>query len=298
MHVQSRAAHELFIMGELMNRLSLSAALLCIAAAPAFADGHAQGPVGYGLAGDGTKLVVFPGLTSGGETIKLKGGAVDAIAFRPVTGELLGFSKSGAVYTVDTSTGKLTSTGASFAPEVTMGADAAVAFDFNNKLDAVRAVSEDGVNVVYFPTNFEGDKANKVLRFTDPFYADGDANAGATPAIFANAYTNAVNGAKQDATFQYALDANTNALVSLANNAGELKTIAPLTLNGEAVNVSTAGGFEIISEAAGKDKAMALLSMEGADASGLYSVNLKSGALTMLTKISGASFTGFAAGIK
>ena len=280
-----------------MNRLSLSAALMCIAAAPAFAAGHAQ-TVGYGLAGDGTKLVVFPGLTSGGETIKLKGGSLDAIAFRPVTGDLVGFSKSGAVYTVDTSTGKLTSTGATFAPEVTIGDGAAVAFDFNNKLDAVRAVSEDGVNVVYFPTNFEGDKANKVLRFTDPFYADGDVNAGATPAIFANAYTNAVNGAKQDATFQYALDANTNALVSLANNAGELKTVAALTLKGKPVNVTNAGGFEIISEATGKNQAVALLSMDGADASGLYSVNLKTGALSMMSKISGAEFNGFAAGIK
>jgi len=279
-----------------MFKLPLSAALLCFVAAPALAGGHAQ-QVGYGLAGNGTQLVVMPGLDTAGETLSLTGGTLDAIAYRPVTGALIGFSKSGKVYTVDTATGALTDTGASFADDVKMGKDAAVAFDFNNKLDAVRAVSEDGVNVVYFPADFGGDKANKVLRFTDPFYAEGDVNAGKTPAIFANAYTNAVNGAKQEGTFQYALDASTNALVSLANNAGELKTIAPLTLDGAAVTVSAKGGFEIISEAAGSDKAYAVLSMDGGTSSALYGVNLETGALTKMAKLDATDVTGFAAAL-
>ena len=74
--------------------------------------------MGYGLAGNGTQLVVMPGLDTAGETLSLTGGTLDAIAYRPVTGALIGFSKSGKVYTVDTATGALTDTGASFADVV------------------------------------------------------------------------------------------------------------------------------------------------------------------------------------
>jgi hypothetical protein len=279
-----------------MFKIFTTATALALSTTAAYAAGHAT-MTGYGLGADGTSLTIFADMSAPDTAmmLTLTGGMVDAIAYRPVTGDLLGFSKGGKVFVIDTETGALSDTGATFAPEVTMGTDAAVAFDFNNKIDAVRAVSSDGVNVVYFPTDFGDDKANSVRRFTDLAYAEGDANQDATPTIFANAYTNAVNGAKQDDTFQYALDSGIDALVSLANNEGTLSTVAPLTLDGEAVDVGMSGGFEIISPAAGEDMAIALLSMEGSETSGLYQVDLSSGALTLMGDTGMSGYTGFAA---
>lgn len=280
-----------------MTYKTLTTAIALTAFAPAaYADGHAA-LTGYGLTDDGAALAVFSDMSApeGAEKVMLSGGTVDAIAYRPVTGELIGFSKTGKVYVIDTATGALTDTKASFAKDVMMGDDAAVAFDFNNKIDAVRAVSGDGVNVVYFPTDFGDERANSVLRFTDLAYDEGDVSVGITPVIFANAYTNAVNGAKQETTAQYALDAGTDTLVTLANNAGTLATVAPLTLDGKAIDVTASGGFEIISAEAGDNTAVALLAIEGGDTAGLYQINLETGAVTLMgdTKMSG--FSGFAA---
>lgn len=280
-----------------MTKLTLtSVAALSLMAGSAFAAGHAT-MTGYGLTSDGAALVVFNDMTSpaGSEKIALTGGIVDAIAYRPVTGDLLGFSKAGKVFTIDPETGALTDTGATFAEDVSMADDAVVAFDFNNAIDAVRAVSSDGVNVVYFPTNFEGENANTVKRFTDLAYAAGDMNEGETPMIFANAYTNAVDGAKQESTFQYALDAGLDALVSLANNAGTLETVAPLTLDGAPMDLSLMGGFEIVSAEAGDDKGIALLTLEGGDTAGIYEIDLSSGAATLMGDTEMSAFTGFAA---
>ena len=279
-----------------MKKTLVSATLIALGATPLMAAGHAS-VTGFGLAGEGKTLVTFADMSDPAThtTTDLTGGTLDAIAYRPVTGELIGFSKSGMIYVVDPATGALTDTGASFADDATMGADAAVAFDFNNKIDAVRAVSSDGVNLVYFPGDFGGDKANTIKRFTDLAYAEGDANAGATPMVFANGYTNAVNGAKQDSTFQYALDSGTDALLSLANNAGTLATIAPLTLDGKAVDVSAMGGMEIVSGGADDNSAMALLSMEGQESAGLYAIDLDTGALSLMGDTGMGGFTGFAA---
>ncbi|MEM7599199.1 MAG: DUF4394 domain-containing protein [Pseudomonadota bacterium] len=262
-------------------------------ATAAFADGHVH-PMGYALANDGMTLLTMEHLGKPSDIASFDlAEPVHAIAYRPVTGDLLGFSRAGKVFVIDASTGEMTDTGAAFDDGAEIGAGA-VAFDFNNKIDAVRAVGSDGANLVYFPADFGGDKANTVKRFTDTFYAEGDANAGKTPSIFANAYTNAIAGAKASGTYQYALDAQTDALVSLANNAGELKTIGPITVDGTAVDLMGAGGFDIISPEEGTDMAYALLQMEGADVSGLYSIDLATGAATQMAELGVTGLMGFA----
>lgn len=218
-----------------------------------------------------------------------------AIAYRPVTGQLLGYA-DGMIYEVDPMTGAQTDLGASFMDDAMIAAGA-VAFDFNNQIDAVRAVGADGSNLVYFPDGFgdADERANSVRRFTDAFYVDGDNSTGADPLIFANAYTNAINGMTASSTAQYALDARANALVTLANNAGELATVGLLTRDGEAVDVIDAGGFDIVSEAEGSDLAYAVLQIDGEATAGLYLVDLTSGALTSLGDLGMGGFTGFAA---
>ena len=94
-------------------------------------------------------------------------------------------------------------------------------------------------------------------------------------------------------SFKLALDA-TLGFVSLANNAGELATIGLLTVDGEAVDVIDAGGFDIVSPAEGTDMAYAVLQIDGEATAGLYAVDLTSGALTNLADLGMGGFSGFA----
>lgn len=279
-----------------MKNTLISATALTLLSAPVFAAGHAMPVAGYALGADGTSLVALPGLMETSETVTLSG-ILAAIAYRPVTGDLIGIAPNGAVYTIDTTSGALTATENLVGETVAITEGAMVGFDFNNAIDAVRAVATDGSNHVYFPVDFgdNDDRANTVLRFTDLFYADGDVNAGTTPAVFANAYTNAINGMTASATAQYVLDAETDVLATLANNDGTLATVAALTLDGAEVDISAMGDMDIISPAEGENMAYAVLMMEGADTSGLYAIDLETGALTMQADLGAMAFNGFAA---
>ncbi len=181
--------------------------------------------------------------------------------------------------------------------DAVIGSSAMVGFDFNNKIDAVRVVSSSGDNLVYFPVGFGNNdtKANTVRRFASLAYAKDDTNSGVTPEVFANAYTNAINGKKASGTFQYALDAATDSLVSLANNAGTLKTIGKVKIGGKAVDISAMGGFDIVSKAEGKDTAYAVLQLEGESTSGLYGINLKTAEASLIAKLGLGGITSFAA---
>ncbi|GAA4222054.1 hypothetical protein GGQ68_001253 [Sagittula marina] len=272
-----------------------SVAALALTAGASFAAGHA-GTMGYALTDGGSTLVVMADIAAPGEaeTYALESN-LDAIAFRPVTGDLLGLA-DGMIYTINPMSGEMTDLGATFMDDATIGADAMVAFDFNNAIDAVRAVSSTGDNLVYFPDGFgDGDeKAGSVRRMTDLAYAEGDANADATPMVFANAYTNAIAGKTAESTFQYGLDAGTDSLVSVANNAGTLETIGKVMVDGAEVDLSGMGGFDILSPEEGSDMAYAVLQMEGADSAGLYSINLESAEATLLSDLGMGGINGFA----
>ena len=266
-------------------------------ATPALADGHATGTTGYALTEGGRGLVVIADLAApaDGRAVPLAH-AVDAIAFRPVTGKLLGLSNAEAkLYTVDPADGSMTDLGASFLDGAAIDAGEVTDLDFNNAIDAVRAVSGGGTNLVYFPGDFGDDKAGSVRRFADLAYAEGDAHADTAPEIFANAYTNAVPGAKASSTAQFALDAGTDALVTLANNAGTLATVGPVTVEGRPMDVAAAGGFDIVSAAEGQDAAYALLRREGETTAVLYALDLATGAATPMGDTGLADVTGFAA---
>lgn len=275
------------------RKLSLATAVAALFTGAAHADGHAA-LHGYALAGNGTTLVTMQSLADPGEVATFELSApLNAIAYRPVTGDLLGFSSDGMIYSINPMTGALTDLEAKFDDGAMIG-EGAVAFDFNNAIDAVRAVGSDGANLVYFPNEFGDERAGTVKRFTDAFYGEGDMNAGAEPFIYANAYTNAIAGAKAGSTFQYALDANTNALVSLANNAGELATIGTVMVDGSAVDLVSGGGFDIVSPSEGMDLAYAVLQMDGADTSGLYSIDLETGNAALIADLGMTGITGFA----
>ncbi|MBV7410461.1 DUF4394 domain-containing protein [Maritimibacter sp. DP1N21-5] len=270
-------------------------ALTTALAAPALADAHAN-TMGYALADDGMTLVTMASIAEPAavQTYELSE-KLHAIAYRPVTGELLGFG-DGKIVSVNAMTGEITDLGATFGDNAMTGGDY-VAFDFNNAIDAVRAVGSDGANLVYFPEGFgDGDeRAGSVMRFTDAAYGAGDANEGTTPMIFANAYTNAIPGAKASETAQFALDAETNALVTLANNDGTLGTVGPIMVDGAEADISAWGGMDIMSASEGENAAYAILQMEGADTAGLYMIDLETAEATMLADLGMGGFTGFAA---
>ncbi|QDY70553.1 DUF4394 domain-containing protein [Qingshengfaniella alkalisoli] len=281
-----------------MKNPALVTSLIALAAGPVFADGHAA-ISGYALADDGATLVIMSDLDNPADaTTQGLSSPLRAIAWRPVTGELLGFA-DGMIATIDPMSGEMTDLGASFMDDAMIGDSAMVGFDFNNQIDAARAVTSAGDNLVYFPDGFgdSDERAGSVRRFTSLAYADGDAMEGMTPMIFANAYTNAINGKTAETTFQYALDADTDTLVSLANNAGALETIGKITVDGTPVDLTPMGGFDIVSPNEGENMGLAILQLEGASIAGLYEIDLETGAATMKADLGMGGFTGFAASL-
>ncbi|WOI58030.1 DUF4394 domain-containing protein [Palleronia sp. LCG004] len=260
-----------------------------------------SGSTGYGLRNNGMELTIFEdlGMASQGTNVTLSD-RLNAIAYRPVTRELYGYQvgTGGAadqVFIIDPMTGMLTNTGATSPEGAKLSQGSRVGFDFNNAIDAARAVSTSDENVVFFPSSFGDDRANSILQFTDLAYAEGDENFGSNPRIFANAYTNAIDGTTASETLQFALDANSNSLVTLANNAGTLNTIAPITLSGQMFDFNQNGGFEILSDSEGDNLAIALLTERDTDNTGLYTIDLATGAASFFGEDLRGQYRGFAA---
>ena len=238
-----------------------------IAAASLATGAHAatlSDGIGLTLSRDGTSLIVSPDLSnpSASRRVALSGGdgSLNALAYRPSNGLLYGYdSEDESVYTVNTNTGGLVRVaqgGQVQADGRTVAIDTPEpAFDFNNQVDAARAVDEGGANLVFFPDDFgdDGDaRRGSVLRFTDTFFVDGTPG---NPQIVANAYTNAVP--ETDETQQFVLDARQNALGTLANNAGEVDLVGQLLVDGVALDINQSSGFDILSLAVGDNLGLA-----------------------------------------
>jgi Domain of unknown function (DUF4394) len=239
-------------------RSMLAAGTVAMAAAPA-AQAATLG-VGYSLGNNGQTLVILGDLadpgTLSGKTITNADGVVlrlSELTVRPRTGELYGYSDADStVYLVDPATGKAAAKGtldnATPVP--------AVGFDFNPTIDRARIVSITDDNIVFNPDT------NSFTVATRLFYATGDANEGADPNVFANAYTNSFLGITPPTTVttvQYVIDSELDILATLANNAGTLTTVGSFFLNGSAFDLSDLGGFDILSLSEGNNTAIALL---------------------------------------
>ena len=106
-------------------RSLIAASALALASSPAFADSHA-GNTGYALAYDSNTLVVMPDIAAPDavQTFDLEK-RVDALAWRPVTGQLLGFS-NGAIYDINPRNGRMTNLKAKFKADAKISDDAPV----------------------------------------------------------------------------------------------------------------------------------------------------------------------------
>jgi hypothetical protein len=241
----------------------------------------------FALSGD--KLVSFeasnPGVLT--QSLSISGLAVGhslmGLDFRPATGQLyaLGYnSVSGAaeLYTIDRNTAVATKVGNG---PITLNANIVdFGFDFNPTVDRIRVTGSDNSNYRLHPVT-------GALAATDGnlAYAATDANAAADPNVVASAYTNSYIGAT--ATTLYNFDAALNILVTqVPPNNGTLNTVggSGLTLN----LIDQSIDLDITYDVANSSNAAYLVANTDASFNdNLYSVNLTTGAATLIGSIGG-----------
>jgi hypothetical protein len=219
-----------------------------------------------------TTLIGFdsatPGVVSSTLTVTgLNGDLIRGIDFRPSNGQLYALGGSGTLYTINTGTGAATSVGPGL-PISTADLDFGMAF--NPVPDAIRVTTATDLNLRVNPNT------GATIADTPLAYAAGDANAGRNPNVTGVAYTNQVPGTVLTTTL-YGIDAATSSLV-LQNppNAGTLTTVGAL---GVALFPNGFGiGFDI---EGGTNAAFASL-VTNLGQNGLYSINLTTGAASLL----------------
>jgi uncharacterized protein (TIGR03437 family) len=198
------------------------------------------------------------------------------IDFRPRTGVLYAISSQSRVYTINTSTAAATQVGS--APLTPAINGTSFGFDFNPVPDRIRLVSDAEQNLRLQP-----DLGTVAATDTNLAYAAGDPNAAANPNIVGSAYTNNFSGAST--TTLYGIDSNLDTLVLQGSiggaptspNTGQLTTVGAL-----GVNTSDQVGFDIVGTTG---LALASLTPMGAATSSLYSINLQTGAATLIGPI-------------
>lgn len=262
-------------MSRIISRLG---ALACLATFVFSAPASAETIYGIAAGNGNTNLVQFESATPGTLDSSLTvtgiqpGEAILGIDFRPATSQLYALGSSNRLYTIDPGTAIASAVSTPFSPVLN---GSSFGFDFNPMIDRIRVVSETDRNRVLNPNT--GDYVPGGASFTNVFYGAGDPNAGVNPNVIDSAYTNNVPGA--GATQLYGIDSNLNILVTQANNAGTLGTVGPL-----GINVSSIGGFDISGTTG---TAYASFVLAGGSVSSLYTINLVSGAATLVGQIDG-----------
>jgi trimeric autotransporter adhesin len=204
------------------------------------------------------------------------GEVVQGIDFRPRTGQLFALGSTSRVYTINPMTGAATMVGAS--PLATPISGTSFGFDFNPVPDLIRVVSDTNTNLRLNPNDGTLAGTDTALAF-----AMGDPNAGQDPNVVASAYTNNFDGSTS--TSLYGIDSNLDTLVlqgSLGGaptspNTGQLTTVGLLN-----VNTTDQVGFDITNPGG---IAFASLTPAGGTISSLYTINLTTGAATLVGPI-------------
>lgn len=219
-----------------------------------------------------------------------RGESLVGVDFRPSDGQLYGVGDTGRLYTIEPAKGRATAVGSGIGEGlgIVSADDADYGVDFNPAADLLRIVNDAELNLRVNPTTgaaVDGDAAPGVQGDLALAYATGDAAFGAQPSVVASAYTRNVAGAPN--TTLYGIDASRDILVLQGSqngaptspNTGQLTTVGAL-----GVDTTDAAGFDI--ETVGNtDTALASLSTNARGRSGLYSINLTTGAATAVGEI-------------
>ena len=189
------------------------------------------------------------------------GAAMLGIDFRS-TGGLYGVGSDSRVYTIDTLSGAATAVGGAFSPAVN-GEHFGLAY--NTVDDRLRLVSVEGNQ------NLSLDPSSGGIASADPdlAFSAADPNFGANPGISGAAYDGGGT--------LYGIDANVNALIRVTPATGEMTTVAAFGFN-----VYLCSGFDIDADGTG----YATLSTDAG--SEVYTIDLASGATTLLGRLPGA----------
>ncbi|GAB3577291.1 hypothetical protein GCM10027578_44710 [Spirosoma luteolum] len=203
------------------------------------------------------------------------GETIGGLDFRPANGQLYAIGSSSRIYTINTANGAATAVGSGpFTPAIN-GND--YGFDFNPTVDRIRLVTNTGQNLRLHP-----DLGTVAAT-------DGNLNPD-VPNVTGAAYTN--NFAAATSTVLYDIDTRTgNAMLYRQDppNNGTLVAVGSLGLQIEGNNGFDIGGTS--------GTAYALLRTTGG-ATGIYTINLSSGAATMVSSLPGnPTLRGFALGL-
>ena len=196
---------------------------------------------------------------------------------RPQTGALYGLGSTSRLYLINPTTGAATEVGSAGAFTLS---GTAFGFDFNPVVDRIRVASNTGQNLRLNPNDGTLVGTDTALAF-----AAGDPNAAATPRIVGSGYSN--NSAGAPSTTLYDIDSNLDILTTqgapngspVSPNTGQLFTIGALGFN-----TSDLAGFDI-SGLSGT--AYAALTAPAGNASQLFTINLATGAATLVGTIGG-----------
>jgi Domain of unknown function (DUF4394) len=202
------------------------------------------------------------------------------VDFRPNTGQLFAVSDGNRLYTIDVKSGAATQVGTdTFAVELN---GQSFGVDFNPVVDRIRVVSDAGQNLRLNPDTGAVTDFNPAV---DGVQADGNLN-GATDSIVAAGYINSFTGTT--ATTLYGIDARSDQLfIQNPPNDGTQNLVGSL-----GADFAANAGFDIGFKN-GTNSAFATSD------SSLYSINLQSGAATLLGTvkdgITPVNLSGFAA---
>lgn len=200
------------------------------------------------------------------------GAQIRGIDFRPATGQLYGVGTDNRVYTINTETGVATAVASPGNFDLGGGL---LGFDFNPSVDRIRAVGSD-------TQNFRLNPNTGLLAAQDP-------NLSAS-GVVGSAYTNNVPGGTP--TTLYGINYLTDTLVLQGGinsmpspNGGAITPVGNL-----GVDVLGTVGFDI------SDLGLVLASLNAANGgpTGLYTIDLQTGAAVRLGDIGGGTITGLA----
>jgi hypothetical protein len=196
---------------------------------------------------------------------------------RPATGALYGLGSTSRLYAINPITGVATEVGS---PGAFTLSGTAFGFDFNPVVDRIRVTSNIGQNIRLNPNDGTLSATDTPLNFEV-----GDLNQGNAPHLTGSAYSNNSPGAP--VTTLYDIDSNLDILTTqgspngtpVSPNTGILFTVGTLGFN-----TSDLVGFDI-SGLSGV--AYASMTAPGGNASQLFSINLSTGAATLVGTIGG-----------
>jgi hypothetical protein len=271
----------------------------------------ASTPAMIALAASGDQLIRFradsPGTTTTASITGVTSGEVIVgIDFRPSTGVLMGLginatANTGTVYILDPQTGSATAVGTpgsiafvdlSSNPVDFPSPDSeGYGFDFNPTVDRIRVVTGTGLNFRINPST--GSPVDADGNIASGINTDSAIN-GATTSVHEVSYTNSF--ASASVTTLYTLDASTDSLyIQNPANAGTQGSAVAVTLGGSSLDFSSRLGFEIPPSITSNTSGSPVVSGSGYGAftvggvTGLYSVNLVSGAVTNIGAIGAGS---------